>query len=129
MGEPLMDQYAKISAYDVHSYQVRCTFDTGTTLQYRSRDALPARTTTTTITVTLPKNYVEVVGFKAARFAVVGVASLEWILTTNNVTTGTLVFTSVNSAGAATAPAVGDVVYFTIDVACDTLNDRFTGAG
>lgn len=130
MAEPIMDQYAKVSSYDVHAYQVRCTFDTGTTLQYRSRDATPARATTTTVKVTLPKVYTEVVGFKTARFAAVGVAALEWILSTNNVNVdGTLTFTSVNSAGAATAPAVGDVVFFDIMVSCDVLNDRFLGAG
>lgn len=123
-----MDQYAKTSAYDIHSYQVRCTLGAGTALTFRSRDAIPTRPSATTLVVTLPKVYAEVVGFTAARFAATGVAGLEWILTTNNVAVdGTLTFTSIVTAGTATASANGDVVFFDIKVSCDTLNDRFTG--
>lgn len=131
MGEPLMDQYAQVSAYNVHAFQVRCTFGAGTVMTYRSRDAIPTRPSATTVTVTLPKTYTEVVGFKASRFAVVGVAGLEWILSaivvdSNNGITA-LTFTSIVAAGTATAPATGDVAYFDILVSCDVLNDRFTG--
>ena len=59
-----------------------------------------------------------------------GADPLRLQITTNNITTdGTLVLTSVstNSAGTATAPANGDVVYLTISASCDGLNDRFTG--
>lgn len=126
-----MDQYAKISAYDVHTYQVRCTFGAGTAMTYRSRDAIPTRPSATTVTVTLPKTYTEVVGFKANRFAASGVAGLEWILST--ITTDAnggvtaLTFTSIVTGGTATTPAATDVLYLEIAVSCDVLNDRFTG--
>lgn len=128
MAEPIMDQYAKISAYDVHRYQVRCALGAGTAMTYRSRDAIPTRPSATTITITLPKVYAEVVGYTASRFAAAGVAGLEWILTTNNAAVdGTLTFTSIVANGTATASANGDVVYFDIAVSCDVLNDRFIG--
>lgn len=131
MGEPLMDQYAKISAYDVHSFQVRCTMGAGTAMTYRSRDAIPTRPSATTLTVTFPKPYAEVVGFTAARFAAAGVAGLEWILTTittdSNGGITALTFTSIVTGGTATASAASDVVYLDIKMSCDTLNDRFTG--
>lgn len=125
-----MDQYAKVSAYDVHTYQVRVTLGAGTAFTYRSRDAIPTRPTSTTLTITLPKVYAEIVDFKVGRFAATGVAPLEYIITTNNVAVdGTLTLTSVatNTAGTATAGAANDVLYITVSVSCDVLNDRFTG--
>ena len=128
MAEPIMDQYAKISAYDVHSYQVRCTFGTSTNMTYRSRDAIPTRPSATTVKITLPKVYGEIVGFQVGRKAAASVAGLEWIITTDNVATdGTLTLTSIVTGGTATAPASGDVAYFNISVSSDVLNDRFTG--
>lgn len=127
MAEPIMDQYEKVNSYDVHKYQVRCTFAAGTGMTYRSRDAVPTRPTTTTVLVTLPKLYTEIVQFEVGLQTAVGSQS-EWIITTNNVAIdGTLTLTSINAAGAATAPAVGDVAYFGISVSCDILNDRFAG--
>ena len=94
------------------------------------RDATIAKTTTTTFTVTLPKIYAEITEFKPGWAKATGADPLRLQITTNNITTdGTLVLTSVstNSAGTATAPANGDVVYLTISASCDGLNDRFTG--
>lgn len=128
MAEPIMDQYAAVSAYGVHTYQLRCTFGASTAMTYRSRDAIPTRPTTTTLTVTLPKAYTEIVNFSTGRFAATGVTPLEWIITTNNVAVdGTITFTSVNTSGTATAPATNDVLYLDISVSSDVLNDRFAG--
>lgn len=128
MAEPIMDQYAKISAYDVHEYKVRCTFGAGTAMTYRSRDAVPTRPTATTLVVTLPKTYAEVIGFRVGRQVAGAAATTEWVLTVNNVAVdGTMTFESRVAAGTATTPATGDIAYLTIDVSSDTLNDRFTG--
>jgi len=127
-----MDQYAKVSAYDVHTFNIRCTFGAGTAMTYRSRDAIPVRGSSTTVTVTFPKTYTEIVDFNWSRFAATGVAGLEWIVTSittdsNGGVTG-CVLTSIVTNGTATASANGDVAYFTLSLSCDILNDRFTGS-
>ena len=130
MGEPLMDQYEAVSAYGVHTFLVRVTLGAASAFSYRSRDAVPTRPSTTTLKIALPKNYAEIVDFHVGRKAAVGVAGLEWIVTTDNVAVdGTVTLTSINSAGAATAPANGDVAFIRLGVSCDVLNDRFTGSG
>ena len=98
-------------------------------MTYRSKDASIAKTTTTTFTITLPKAYAEITEFHVGRKAAASVAGLEFIITTDNVATdGTVVLTSIESdTGTATAPAEGDVIYVTLGVSCDQLNDRFTG--
>lgn len=128
MGEPIMDQYAKISAYDVHEYKVRCVFGAATAMTYRSRDAIPTRPTATTVVVTLPKTYAEIISFRAGRLVAGAAATQEWVVTVNNVAVdGTLTLECRIAAGTPTTPATGDAAYFTIEVSCDTLNDRFVG--
>lgn len=130
MGEPVMCPGALTNVYGEHIFRIRCTFGASSAVTYRSKDASIAKTTTTTFTVTLPKAYGEITNFSQSWAKATGAAPLAMQITTNNVATdGTLVLTSVatNTAGTATAPANGDVVYLTIGVSCDTLNDRFTG--
>ncbi len=130
MGEPALCPGAMSNVYSDHEYKIRVTFGASSAVTYRSKDATIAKTTTTTFTVTLPKAYAEITSFNQGWYKPTGADPIQFQLTTNNVSTdGTLVFTSVstNSAGTATAPASGDVVYLSIGVSCDALNDRFTG--
>jgi hypothetical protein len=118
------------NVYSEHVFKIRCTFGASSAVSYRSKDATIAKTTTTTFTVTLPKAYAEITEFSQSWAKATGADPLAMQITTNNVATdGTLVLTSVstNSAGTATAPASGDVVYLTFGASCDQLNDRFTG--
>lgn len=128
--EPLMDGKAYTNVYGEHQFKIRCTFGASSAVTYRSKDATIAKTTTTTFTVTLPKPYAEVTTLQQGWKKATGADPLQLQITTDNLATaGTLVLTSVstNSAGVATAPADGDVVYLTIGVSCDTQNDKFTG--
>lgn len=130
MGEPLLFPPSIQNVAGEHVYKIRCTFGATSTVTYRSMGATIAKTTTTTFTVTLPKIYGEITQFAQSWAKAVGVDPLAMQITTNSVAVdGTLVLTSVstNSAGTATAPATGDVVYLTIAVASDQLNDGFTG--
>ncbi len=130
MGEPVMDGKPSTNVYGEHIFKIRCTYGASSTVTYRSKDASIAKTTTTTFTVTLPKAYSEITEFSQSWKKATGADPLVLQITTDNVATaGTLVLTSVstNSAGTATAPASGDVVYITLGVSCDVLNDRFTG--
>lgn len=128
--EPLMAGSSQSNVYDEHVFKIRATFGATSTVTYRSKDASIAKTTTTTFTVTLPKAYKEITSFSQGWAKATGADPLSLQITTNNVaTTGQLVLTSVstNSAGTATAPASGDVVYIEIGVATNPLNDKFTG--
>ena len=128
--EPIMDGKSTPNVYGEHLFKIRATFGATSTVTYRSKDATIAKTTTTTFTVTLPKPYAEITHFGQSWAKATGADPLAMQITTNNVATdGTLVLTSVstNSAGTATAPASGDVVYLEIGVSCDSLNNQFTG--
>lgn len=128
--EPVLAGKTSTNVYEEHVYKIRATFAASSELTFRSKDALIAKTTTTTFTVTLPKAYQEVTDFSYAWFAATGVAPLAVKIITNNIATaGTLVLETeaTNTAGTPTAPASGDVLYLTIGVSCDMLNDRFTG--
>lgn len=128
--EPIMDGKSTPNVYGEHVFKIRATFGATSTVTYRSKDATIAKTTTTTFTVTLPKPYAEITSFVQGWKKATGADPLQLQITTDNLATaGTLVLTSVstNSAGTATAPASGDVVYLQIGVSCDSLNDNFTG--
>jgi hypothetical protein len=128
--EPILDGSPQTNVYSEHVFKIRCTFGASSAVTFRSKDATIAKTTTTTFTVTLPKAYAEITSLSQGWKKATGADSLQLEITTDSVATdGTLVFTSksTNSAGTATAPADGDVVYLTIGVSCDVLNDRFTG--
>ena len=128
--EPVLTGSTLTNVYSEHVFKIRATFGATSTVTYRSKDASIAKTTTTTFTITLPKPYAEITDFHVGRKCATGTDGLEFVITTNNVATdGTIVLTSIstNSAGTATAPASGDVIYITLGVSCDTLNDKFTG--
>jgi hypothetical protein len=131
MAEPIMDSVESCNTYGVHTYHVRVVFGATTTFTARSREVTVARPTSTTMTLTLPKAYAEIVKFNVGRKAAAAVAGLEWVITTNAVdTTGVITLTSIESdTGAATAPATGDIAYIELGVSSDTLNDRFTSSG
>lgn len=127
MAEPDLGGKALTNVATEHVYKIRATFGAASVVTYRSKDASIAKTTTTTFTITLPKGYAEITDFSVGRKAAASVAGLEFIITSNNVTTGTIVLTSIVAAGTPTAPASGDVIYITLGVSCDVLNNRYTG--
>lgn len=126
--EPVLAGASHTNVYEEHVFKIRATFGASSAVTYRSKDATIAKTTTTTFTITLPKAYAEITDFSVGRKAAASVAGLEFIITTNSVATdGTLVLTSIIADGTATAPASGDVIYITLGVSTNMLNDRFTG--
>lgn len=127
--EPLLDGKPATNVYTEHVYKIRATFGSSSAVTFRSKDASIAKTTTTTFTITLPKGYNEVTEFHVGRKAAASVAGLEFIITDlSSLSSGTIVLTSIESdTGTATAPAEGDVIYITLGVSCDTLNNKFTG--
>jgi len=131
MPEPVLaGDNAQTNVYGEHVYKLRVTFGASSAVTFRSLGATFAKLTTTTFRLTLPKPYAEITDFSQGWAKATGADPIALQITTNNVAVdGTIDFTSVstNSAGTATAPASGDVVYLTLGVASDTLNDKFTG--
>ena len=129
MSEPVLAGSSVSNVYEEHVYRARVTFGAGTVSTIRAAQVTVTRPSSTTLKLPFPTPYTEVSDFKVGRFAATGVAGLEWIITTNNIsTTGDVTLTSINSAGTATAPAAADVAYITVGVARSVLNDRFTDA-
>lgn len=128
MAEPVLDGSPQTNVYGEHVYKPRVTFGASTVSTIRCKDLVVTRPTATTLVLTFPKAYAEITEFHVGRKAAASVAGLEWIITTNAITTtGAVTLTSIESdTGTATAPADGDVAYITIGVSCDVLNDRFT---
>ncbi len=129
--EPIMDNTSRTNVYGEHVFKARVTLGAGTVSTIRSKDLVVTRPTSTTIVLTFPKAYAEITDFNVNRKAAASVIPLEYVITTNNIaTTGVVTLTSIETAaaGTATAGADGDVLYLTIGVSCDVLNDRFTDA-
>jgi len=131
VAAPDMTGKALTNVATEHVFKIRATFGaTSTIASYRSKDATIAKTTTTTFTITLPQSYAEITDFSVGQKAAASVIPLAYNITTNNIATaGTIVLTSCETAasGAATAPAEGDVIYITLGVSRDALNDRYVG--
>ncbi len=131
MAEPVLDGAPQTNTYGEHEYKIRISFGAGTASTYRAKDVVVARSSATVFTVTLPKPYAEVTTLSQGWKKATGADPVQAQITTDALTTtGILTFTttSTNSAGTATAPANGDVLYLTLGVSCDHLNDSFTGS-
>lgn len=128
--EPLMDGKALSNVATEHVFKIRATFAASSVPAYRSKDATIAKLTTTTATVSLPKPYAEITEFSYSWAAATGVAPLAVkIISSTLATNGQFVieYEATNTAGTPTAPAVGNVLYLSIGVSCDTLNNKYTG--
>ena len=129
MAEPVLDGSPSTNVYGEHEYKVRVTFGASTASTIRCKDVTVTRPTSTTLTLTFPKAYAEVTTLAQGWKKATGADPVQFQVTTDNLaTTGVVTLTSVsmNSAGVATAPATGDILYLTVGVSCDVLNDRFT---
>lgn len=131
MAEPVLDGSPQTNVYGEHEYKIRVTFGAGTVSTIRCKDVTVTRPTATTLTLTFPKPYAEILTFSQGWTKATGADPVRYQITTDNLaTTGVVTLTSVstNSAGTATAPASGDVLFLNVGVSCDILNDRFTDA-
>lgn len=130
MAEPVLDGAPQTNTYGEHEYKIRISFGASTASTWRAKDVTVARSSATVFTVTLPKPYAEITTLSQSWKKATGADPVSAQITTDALTTtGVLTFTTVstNSAGTATAPANGDVLYLTLGVSCDHLNNSFTG--
>ncbi len=131
MAEPVLDGSPLTNIAEEHVYKPVVTFGSSTVSTSRGvKELVITRPTSTTLVLTFSKPYAEITSYHVGRKAAAGVAGLEWIITTNNITTtGAVTLTSIESdTGAATAPASGDVAYISIGVSVNALNDLYTSA-
>jgi len=131
MAEQLLCPGATSNVADEQEYKVRVTFGAGTVSTWRALGVTVTRPTATTLVFAFAGPYTEVSTFSQSWQKATGASSLQYQITTNNIAVnGTVTLTSVatNTAGTATAPANGDVVYIVMGVARSVLNDRYTGA-
>ena len=129
MGEQLLFPGSISNVAGEHEYSARVTFGASTASTIRAMGVTVTRPTATTLVLTFPTTYAEISGGSQFWAKATGADPLQYQVTTNALaTTGIVTLTSVsmNSAGVATAPANGDVLYLTIKVARDQLNDSFT---
>lgn len=129
---PILNEQPVTNVFGEHVYKVRVTFDASGNVTVRAKDVQVAKVTTTTWTVTFPCPYGEVTEFSQSWAKPTGADPLLMSITTNALTsTGVLTLTSVstNSAGTATAPADGDIVYLTFGVSQDLQNGNYTSTG
>lgn len=131
MGEPLLFPAGVTDVAGQHEFNARITFGASTASTIRSLGITVKRPTATTLVLTFPTTYAEITGGSQFWAKATGADPLQYQVTTNALaTTGIVTLTSVsmNSAGVATAPANGDILYLTLRVSRDQLNDQFTGS-
>lgn len=129
MGEPLMDGCPATNVFEEHEYKIRVTFGASTVSTILAKDVTVTRPTATTLVLTFGTPYAEITTLAQGWAKATGADPLQYQITTNAIsTTGVVTLTSVsmNSAGTATAPASGDVLYLEIGVARNPLNSTFT---
>lgn len=127
---PLMDGKSAPNVYDEHEFKLQVTFGASSAVTYYGKDVTFAKTTTTTFTLTLPQPYNRITsGYQLWKKATGADPIWLQVTTDNTAVDGTIVFTSVslNSAGTATAPANGDVVWLTIGVSDHDANQQYSG--
>lgn len=127
MYQPTTDGKTTSNVFDEHEFRVRITFGSSAVASYKAKDVTVARANTGRYTITLPKNYRAITAFYGS-FTDASGAILFPILRTSAVdTTGILTVETVTETGTATDPTSGDVLYLTVAVSDNILNDSFGG--
>lgn len=125
--EPQLVPAGQSNVYDEHTYKLRVLFGSSVITSYRSKDATIVRNSAGNYTITLPKNYEEIVGFGGSFIDASG-AVLFWVIASSTMGTDGKVIVEVRTeAGTATDPTTGDVGLLALDVSSDYLNQKFTG--
>ena len=105
------------------------TYGTGAPASFWGKDMAVADTAQGKITVTLPRPYRKLTGFRWGwKSIAAGAVYFPVILTNNIATDGTLVIETRTEAGTATDPVSGDVLGLEFDVSLDALVDGYSKA-
>lgn len=129
MAEPALFGAPSENAPGCHEYMIPVTIgSTSSAATWVGYGVTLTRPTSTTMTLTFPKAYAQLLGFEQGRQPAASSSQVAWIITTNHLATdGTITLTSVAS-GSATAPANTDVYYLRFVMSADILVSRFTGS-
>jgi hypothetical protein len=113
------------------TFQLEVTYGSGDPASAWGKDLAVANTATGKITVTFPRTYRKLTGFRWGWKKAAAGAVLTPVVVTNSIDTasstggGTLVIETRASAGTATDPSNGDVLALEFDVSLDALCDEY----
>lgn len=111
------------------TFKLEVTYGAGAPASYWGKDLIVADTATGRITVTFPRPYRKLTGFRPGwKECAAGAVYFPVILTNNIDVDGTLVIETRTEAGTATDPASGDVLGLEFDVSNDVLVDDYAKA-
>lgn len=129
MPYPLLFGPPTLNAPMVHEYVVPVTIgSTATAATWTGYGIDIIRPTSTTMKITFPTTYANLLTFEVGRFPATVTSQVGWVVSTNNIAVdGTITLTST-AAGSATAPASTDVFYLTFRMTSDKLQDAFVGS-
>ena len=129
MGYPLLFGAPNLNVPTVHEFLVPVTIgSTGSACTWTGYGLTITRPSSTTMKLVFPDIYKNLVGFEVGRFPASVTSQVGWVVSTNNLAVdGSVTLTSV-AAGAATAPASGDVFFLKFCMTSDQLQDAFAGS-
>ncbi len=113
------------------TFHLEITYGAGAPASAWGKDLAVADTATGKITVTFPRTYRKLTGFRWGWKTCGAAAVLTPVVLTNSIATasssggGTLVIETRVAAGTATDPTSGDVLALEFDVSLDALNDGY----
>lgn len=118
----------RTNAQDKHNLAIQVTFGSSAVASYKGQALAFERNSAGNYDLTLPMPYLKVLsleqGWKRASGAILQARLVD---VSAIGTTGVLVLETVVNAGTATDPSNGDVLYLTVGVTQDPLNEEYGG--
>lgn len=109
------------------TFFLEVTYGSAAIASAKGKDLALADTATGKMTVSLPRTYRRLTGFRWGwKSCAAGAVYFPVILTNSIDTDGTLVIETRTEAGTATDPAEGDVLGLEFDVTLDSTDDNYT---
>jgi hypothetical protein len=122
MGEPALFPPGKTNTPAEQTFKLEVTYGASGPSSAWGKDLAVANTATGKITVTLPRSYAKLTGFRWGwKTLAAGAVYFPVILTDNTAVDGTLVIETRTEAGTATDPASGSVLLLEFDVTLDVV--------
>lgn len=122
MSEPALFPPGKTNTPAEQRFKLEVTYGSAAPASAWGKDLAVEDTAQGKITVTFPRSYAKLTGFRWGwKSCAAGAVYFPVILTNNIATTGKLVIETRTEAGTATDPASGDVLDLEFDVSNDAL--------
>lgn len=120
----LFPSQGRCNVANKHTYRVEVTYGASAVTSYRGREITLADTSAGKMTITFPRTYRSIEGFRWGWTSCAAGAVLFPVILTDDVDdTGTVIVETRTEAGTATDPASGDKLILEFDLSYDILND------